>query len=144
MTCMRCHTSSDRSFDRGVDLCSTCFQEINRQYDVCRTDPDVHRAEPIDTEARRISRQEIDNLISYFSPIDNRLAKPGAAFGCQKMSDRELRQMLQSGQFPRYFDVCASDIAITQITKMTPAIPAKPRLEVDLPIDRFVGAVDET
>src|SRR3546814_15071887 len=59
------------------------------------------------------------------------------------MRDREPRQVLQAGELPRRLHVDAGPPAIIEVVDVGALVPTISRLEVDLPVDRDVGPLDQ-
>ena len=146
------NTAPEHLLELRVKLRARRAKQIPRHHPVRRANRHIHRALPVHAEARRIRRDEIQNLIAKLAQINRRrppthVARitrgPAPTRPRQRERVRQLRQMLHPRQFPRHLHVHARLLAERDVPAPRRLAPAKTRLEIHVPVDRLVAAIHQ-
>src|SRR5262249_25517245 len=110
---------------------------------VRRPNGNVHRAAPVDSEAGRVGRDEVEHLIAECGAVDLRRSSPSATVYRERMSPGQHPEMLHASELPRNFSIDTGKMPDPCIGRPFARTPANPRLKIQLPIDRLVPWFDQ-
>ena len=102
-------------------------KEVEPEDPIRGPDRHLHRAPPVDAEARRIRGDEIEDLVAPRATI--------TIVARQRESPGERRQMLHPRELPRHLDVDAGQMADRHVRRPAQPAPAPARLDIALPVD---------
>ena len=105
VTPMLINTAHENLLKLRIKLSARGSEQIVCQDPVGNSDADVHCAYPIHPKTRRISTDEVQNLIAKLVRVNAGELEAGNALLRKSMGPGDLGQMLHTSQLPRHFDV---------------------------------------
>ena len=108
-------TARQYRLELRVEACAAGAKEIRRDRPVGGANRNFHRRAPVDSETRRIGRDEIQHLVAELADVTFRSGEARRPAARQNVSPRQLRQMLHPRQFPRHLDVHSGLVTVADI-----------------------------